>query len=127
MQIGNRVVQNYDTNIQERNQLENAKSAEQTKQTQSSANITGLKEGAVFKGEILNIVGDKVTLSLEDKAQLMARLQQGVELGVGDQLLFAVKENSSSQVLIKPLFDSLYSAQTQVLERALDSAGLSPT
>ena len=127
MQIGNRVVQNYDTNIQERNQLENAKSAEQTKQTQSSANITGLKEGAVFKGEVLNIVGDKVTLSLEDKAQLMARLQQGVELGVGDQLLFAVKENSSSQVLIKPLFDSLYSAQTQVLERALDAAGLSPT
>lgn len=127
MQIGNRVVQNYDANIKSGSKLENAKASEQTSQTQSSSAITALKEGAVFKGEVLNIVGDKITLSLEDKAQLFARLQEGVQLGVGDQLLFSVKENNANQVLIKPLFDSLYSAQTQVLERALDAAGLSPT
>ena len=57
----------------------------------------------------------------------MARLQAGVELGVGDRLLFSVKENTANQVVIKPVFDSLYSAQTQVLEKALDLAGLSPT
>lgn len=127
MQIGNRVIQSYDANIQDRSKLDNAKAAEQTKQTQSSSAVAALKEGAVFKGEVLNIVDDKITISLEDKAQLMARLQQGVELGVGDRLLFAVKENNASQILIKPLFDSLHSAQTQVLERALDAAGLSPT
>jgi hypothetical protein len=38
-----------------------------------------------------------------------------------------VKENNSSQILIKPMFDSLYSAQTQTLEKVLDAAGLSPT
>ena len=64
---------------------------------------------------------------LEDQAKLMARLQAGVELGVGDRLLFSVKENTANQVVIKPVFDSLYSAQTQVLEKALDLAGLSPT
>lgn len=127
MQIGNRVIQSYDANIQDRSKLDNAKAAEQTKQTQSSSAVAALKEGAVFKGEVLNIVDDKITISLEDKAQLMARLQEGVELGVGDRLLFAVKENNASQILIKPLFDSLHSAQTQVLERALDAAGLSPT
>lgn len=127
MQIGNRVVQSYDANIQDRSKLDSAKAAEQTKQTQSSSAVAALKEGAVFKGEVLNIVDDKITISLEDKAQLMARLQEGVELGVGDRLLFAVKENNASQILIKPLFDSLHSAQTQVLERALDAAGLSPT
>lgn len=127
MQITNRAIQSYDSNIQERNTLDNAKSAERTSQTQSSASISGLKEGAVFKGEVVNIAGEKVTISLEDKTQLLARLQEGVELGVGDKLLFSVKENSTSQILIKPLFDSLYSAQTQVLERALDVAGLSPT
>ena len=127
MQIGNRVIQSYDANIQDRSKLDNAKATEQTKQTQSSSAVAALKEGAVFKGEVLNIVDDKITISLEDKAQLMARLQQGVELGVGDRLLFAVKENNASQILIKPLFDSLHSAQTQVLERALDAAGLSPT
>jgi len=127
MQIGNRVVQNYDANIQDRSKLDNTKTAEQTRQTQSPSAVNGLKEGAVFKGEVLNIAGDKVTISLEDKAQLMARLQEGVELGIGDRLLFSVKESNASQILIKPLFDSLQSAQTQVLERALDAAGLSPT
>lgn len=127
MQIGNRVVQSYDANIQDRSKLDNAKTTEQTKQTQSSPTVANLKEGAVFKGEVLNIVDDKITISLEDQAKLMARLQEGVELGVGDRLLFAVKENNASQILIKPLFDSLHSAQTQVLERALDAAGLSPT
>ncbi len=123
MQIGNRVIQSYDTNIQN-SQIEHVKS---TEQPQSQTNVAQLKEGTVFKGEVLNIVGDKITISLEDQAQLLARLQEGVELGVGDRLLFSVKENASNQVLIKPLFDSLYSAQTQVLERALDAANLSPT
>lgn len=123
MQIGNRVIQSYDTNIQN-SQIEQVKT---TQQSQSQTSVAQLKEGAVFKGEVLNIVGDKITISLEDQAQLLARLQEGVELGVGDRLLFSVKENTSNQVLIKPLFDSLYSAQTQVLERALDAANLSPT
>lgn len=127
MQIGNRVIQNYDANIKNGSKLENAKASEQTSQTQSSSVISALKEGAVFKGEVLNIIGDRITLSLEDKAQLFARLQEDIQLGVGDQLLFSVKENNANQVLIKPLFDSLYSAQTQVLEKALDVAGLSPT
>lgn len=124
MQIGQRLITGYDTRLQ------NAGQTEQTNQAESvrgSADISGLKEGAVFRGEILDIVGEKVTISLENEAKLMARLQSGVELGVGDQLLFSVKENTDSQILIKPMFDSLYSAQTQVLEKALDVAGLSPT
>ena len=84
MQIGNRVIQNYDANIKNGSKLENAKASEQTSQTQSSSVISALKEGAVFKGEVLNIIGDRITLSLEDKAQLFARLQEDIQLGVGD-------------------------------------------
>ena len=124
MQIGQRLITGYDNRLQNAGQVEQKQPAEPAG---TSADISGLKEGAVFRGEILDIVGDKVTISLENEAKLMARLQAGVELGVGDQLLFSVKENKESQILIKPMFDSLYSAQTQVLEKALDAAGLSPT
>lgn len=127
MQIGHRILGGYDTQIQENVKTENSQTAEQLNQVKSSVDISRLKEGAVFKGEVLNILGEKVTIALENKAQMFARLQPGVELGVGDQLLFSVKENNASQILIKPMFDSLYSAQTQVLEKALDMAGLSPT
>lgn len=124
MQIGQRLITGYDNRLQNAGQVEQKQPAETAG---TSADISGLKEGAVFRGEILDIVGDKVTISLENEAKLMARLQAGVELGVGDQLLFSVKESKESQILIKPMFDSLYSAQTQVLEKALDAAGLSPT
>ncbi len=123
MQIGNRILGSYDMHLQENAKTENSRA----NQAQSSADISGLKEGTVFKGEILDITGEKVTIALDNQAKLSARLQGEVELGVGDQLLFSVKENTASQILIKPMFDSLYSAQTQVLEKALDMAGLSPT
>ena len=128
MNIGQNILGSYDTNIQNRNlPSEHVKGTEQISASDSIANITGLKEGAVFKGEILDIEGDRVTMALENNAQLQARLQADVELGIGDILLFTVKENTSNQIMINPMFDSLYSAQTQVLEKALDMAGLSPT
>lgn len=127
MQIGQRFVTGYENNVSEQIRTRQGADVEQSAVGKLSADISALKEGQVFRGEILDIVGDKVTISLEDQAKLMARLQAGVELGVGDRLLFSVKENTANQVVIKPVFDSLYSAQTQVLEKALDLAGLSPT
>lgn len=128
MNIGQNILGSYDTNMQNRNiHSEHVKGNEQVSVPNSNADISSLKEGAVFKGEILDIEGDKVTIALENRAQLQARLQADVELGIGDLLLFTVKENTASQIMIKPMFDSLYSAQTKVLEKALDAAGLSPT
>ena len=127
MQVGSNILNNYEMHLQDNVKTEGGKAAEQPGQVKSSTDISGLKEGMVFRGEILDIVGEKVQIALENRTQLMARLQEGVQLGVGDKLLFSVQENNASQILIKPLFNSLYSAQTQVLEKALDMAGLSPT
>ncbi|MBE5925240.1 MAG: flagellar hook-length control protein FliK [Lachnospiraceae bacterium] len=125
MQIGNQVIRSYDTNIRE-----NVR-AEQTSSTGNagkvSSDVQGLSEGSVFRGEIVDISGEKVTISTENKGEIMARLQADIELGVGDEMLFSVKENNATQVLIKPLFDSIQTAQSKVLERALDGANLSPT
>lgn len=126
MQIGN-VFGNYDSHLQDGLQLDTGKNTEQTGQVKSSVDVSSLKEGTVFKGEILDIAGEKVTIRLENDLKLPARLQGDVQLGIGDQMLFSVKENTVNQILIKPLFDSLYSAQTKVLEQALDLTGLSPT
>lgn len=127
MQIGNPLIRSYDNNIQSGARTEQTRGAEQTGQVNNRADISGLSEGSVFRGEITNISGEKVTIATDNKGEIMARLQADMELNVGDQLLFSVKENTTSQILIKPMFDSLYSAQTQVLERALDGAGLSAT
>lgn len=127
MQIGH-LFGNYDNhNLQDGMKLENNKNTEQMSQIKTSGDISSLKEGMVFKGEILDIAGEKVTIRLDNDYNLPARIQGEVQLGIGDQLLFSVKENNTNQILIKPLFDSLYSAQTKVLEQALDLTGFSPT
>lgn len=126
MQIGN-LYNSYDNHIQDKNILEGTNTVGQSKVENTSPDISNLKEGSVFKGEILDIIEDKVTIKLENELKLFARVQGDVEFGIGDQLLFSVKENSANQIFIKPMFDSLYSAQTQVLEKALEMASLSPT
>ena len=132
MQIGNPLIRSYDQNIQAGRGTEQTKGAEQSGRVNGQTELANLSEGSVFRGEITDINGDRVTISTDNKGQIMARLQADMELTVGDQMLFSVKENSinannTAQILIKPLFDSLYSAQQQVLERALDGTGLSPT
>lgn len=126
MQIGN-LYNSYDNHIQDKNILEGTNTVGQSKVENTSPDVSNLKEGSVFKGEILDIIDDKVTIKLENELKLFARVQGDVEFGIGDQLLFSVKENSANQIFIKPMFDSLYSAQTQVLEKALEMASLSPT
>ena len=127
MQIGNPLIRSYDNNIQAGSRTEQMKGAEQTGQVNNRTDISGLSEGSVFRGEITDISGERVTIATENKGEIAARLQADMELNIGDRMLFSVKENTTSQILIKPMFDSLYSAQTQVLERALDGAGLSAT
>lgn len=128
MNIGQNIFGGYGKNIAEQNvHIENANHTRQSDTVNSQTDIAGLKEGAVFKGEILDIAGDKVTISLDNNVILPARMQGDISLTVGDILLFSVKENNQSQVMIKPVFDSLYSAETQTLEKILDLAGLSPT
>ncbi len=131
MQIGNPLIRSYDQNIQSSRNAEQTKGSEQTGQVRNQADLSGLSEGSVFRGEITDINGERVTIATDNKGQITARLQADMELTIGDKMLFSVKENSmnnnTAQILIKPLFDSLYSAQTQVLEKALEGTGLSPT
>lgn len=126
MQINNQFG-NYDSHIIENKRADGNVNIDAARQQKNPMDVSGWKEGMVFKGEVLDIVDNKVLLHLENQLNFMARLQSDMELGIGDQLLFSVKENNGNQVFIKPMFDSLYSAQTQVLEKALDMAGLSPT
>ena len=126
MQINNQFG-NYDSHIMENKRADGNVNIDAARQQKNLMDVSGWKEGMVFKGEVLDIVDNKVLLHLENQLNFMARLQSDMELGIGDQLLFSVKENNGNQVFIKPMFDSLYSAQTQVLEKALDMAGLSPT
>lgn len=90
----------------------------------SEVNITQLEKGDVFKGEITNMTGRSVTVSLGSGQTLSAMLQDNVPINIGNHLYFEVLENTGDKVIIHPLTDEKFSPQNQTIEKSLQSAGL---
>ena len=90
----------------------------------SEVNISALEKGDVFKGEITNLTGKSVTVSLGNGQTLAATLMDNVTLNIGNNLYFEVKENTGDKVFIRPLLDEKFSPENQTIEKSLQSAGL---
>ena len=89
----------------------------------SEVNISALEKGDVFKGEITNLTGKSVTVSLGNGQTLAATLMDNVSLNIGNNLYFEVKENTGDKVFIRPLLDEKFSPENQTIEKSLQSAG----
>ncbi len=90
----------------------------------NEVSIAALEKGDVFKGEITNITGKSVTVSLGNGQVLTALLMENVPINIGNSLYFEVKENTGDTVTIRPLLDEKFSPQNQTIEKSLQSAGL---
>ncbi|MCR4716667.1 MAG: flagellar hook-length control protein FliK [Lachnospiraceae bacterium] len=90
----------------------------------SEVNISNLEKGDVFKGEITNLTGKSVTVSLGNGQTLAATLMDNVTLNIGNNLYFEVKENTGEKIYLRPLTDEKFSPENQTIEKSLQSAGL---
>ena len=90
----------------------------------NEVSISQLEKGDVFKGEITNMTGRNVTVSLGNGQMLSATVMDDVPLNIGNSLYFEVKENTGETVYLRPLTDEKFSPQNQTIERSLLSAGL---
>jgi len=63
--------------------------------------IAALKEGSVFKGEVLDVRNNAVKILLSGNNILNARTQAGVSLNIGDILNFKVESNTLRIVVNK--------------------------
>lgn len=101
-----------------------ASRALQSNGVNNEVNITQLTKGDVFKGEITNMTGRMVTVSLGNGQVLSATLMENVPINIGNSLYFEVKENDGERITIRPLLDEKFSPQNQTIEKSLQSAGL---
>lgn len=90
----------------------------------NEVNISQLEPGDVFKGEITNMTGRSVTVSLGNGQVLSATLMEHVPINIGNNLYFEVKENDGERITIRPLLEEKFSPQNQTIEKSLQSAGL---
>lgn len=83
--------------------------------------IQSLVPGQTIQGEVLSKNGSEVQIRLTDDVLIQARLEQSMNLEIGSNLFFQVKNNG--QVLtLSPLFTN--TAMQDNLMKALDMAGL---
>lgn len=108
-------------------------SGEQLQNTNSvnnaSANnaIARVDVGQMFRGQILDITNNMVSISMKGKGVLNARMLDSVSLNIGDNILFQIQENNGSSVLIKPQPESAGVMKDNAIFKVLDANGLMPT
>ena len=83
-----------------------------------------LTVGSAISGQVMKVDGDTVYVKLPSEV-LTAKLQEGVNLQPGQSVTFAVSGISDKQITLQALFRN--SAQTQVLGKALEQAGIAQT
>lgn len=74
-------------------------------------NLRDLVAGDVFRGEIININNQNVEILLDGNEYINATMQQALELNIGEKLLFQVKDNSDTQLVIRPIANNEVSSE----------------
>lgn len=89
---------------------------------QISSALLQMSVGNVFEGNVNKLEGNLVTLGLSNGQTLQARLEEGVELKLGQAMFFEVKSNHGGQISIRPFSNGI--ANNPILLQALQTAGL---
>lgn len=90
--------------------------------------LKNMEPGQIFSGEITDIRGNYITITLQNMQSVQARLAESFEFLIGQKVAFQVKENQDGQLFIKPvLMDATQNGELMVAERALEAAGIRMT
>ena len=96
-----------------------------TAQTQLDKGMAALKSmspGETLQGEVVAVNGNEVALKIADNAVITAKLEQSMNVAVGQKMMFEISNNNNGQVALRALFTNL--AQEQLALNALQAAGI---
>lgn len=94
-------------------------------QQNGELSLANAAKGSVFQGNVIDIRGNQVQIQVGN-AVLNALLENSVNVNIGEDLSFLIKENTGTRVLLKPFQDLSHSAN-QILAKSLEEASLPVT
>ena len=106
--------------IQQFFQMNTAETVDIGKVTKNSY-LNDLVPGQLFEGKVQDITNDMVEILLSDDTTMNATMQESVNFNIGDSVVFRVKENSGSKVVITPFKSD---SESPVIMKALEGSGL---
>lgn len=89
-----------------------------------SVPLSMLTEGQVFTGQVLDITSQGVKIQMNPEQILFAKLGEQVELSIGQQMAFQVRENKGDQLVIRPMQNE-NAGSIGAVDRALTANGFS--
>lgn len=88
-----------------------------------NVDVTQLKAGDTFQGEITSVNGEDVQIQLASGQYMTAKLERDVQVALGQVLNLQVQSNKDNRVVLKPVYDS-NSQMFRVGEAALRAANM---
>lgn len=88
-----------------------------------SADVTQLKPGDTFQGEITSVNGEDVQIQLANGQYMVAKLARDVQVALGQVMNLQVQSNKDNHIVLKPVYDG-NSQMLRVGEAALRAANM---
>lgn len=88
--------------------------------------INQVPVGSTFRGEVVDVTNDKVTIRMESGQMVQARMAEQMNFNIGDKVLFQVKSHGDGVIEIKPIAATLQGQEMTIL-KALEAAKLPVT
>ena len=96
--------------------------AQQATLDKGMAALKNMTPGETLQGEVVAVNGNEVELKIADNAVITAKLEQSMNVSVGQKMMFEISNNQNGQVALRALFTNL--AQEQLAQNALQMAGI---
>lgn len=93
--------------------------------SRSKQAVRNLTRGQTLQGEIISKNGREVQIRIDRDIVITARLDNNMNVSVGQNMTFEVKNNSDMQIALRPLYENL--AQDANILKALEAAKLPAT
>lgn len=91
--------------------------------TGNTADIRNLMPGQMFEGNVADINETLAKIILGDNTVLNATLQEDVNINIGDNVTFVVKDNTGGKIVLKPVMES--GINDKFIDKVLNATGIS--
>ena len=82
--------------------------------------LNSLMSGDTFTGYVSQLNGDNAYITMNNGAQIQAKLMQGALINIGQNVTFMVEDNSDNKISIKPVLAN--EQQAVLIDKALEAA-----
>ena len=88
---------------------------------------TQLKAGDIVKGEISDLRGNQITVTLDNNTILKGYIADSSKLSIGQTAAFSLSSPNPGQILLSPVSNSYSDTELNLINKALEEAGLPNT